>query len=188
MIIPIVHFQEPVSRLIVAIVAIHGVYNKQKIINAYAFKLPNPAAVSAAVFFDGAHGRFDVSRIVERVKDADDAHAVFQRFFHHLLHEVVRVIAVTEQVLPAQKHLDGRLFQVFAQRAQALPRVLVEVAHTGIERRAAPALQGIIPHIVELFEDGDHLFRPHARRRLRLVRVAQNGIHDHYFCHTILLI
>ena len=38
--------------MIVAIVAIHGVYNKQKIINAYAFKLPNPAAVSAAVKAD----------------------------------------------------------------------------------------------------------------------------------------
>ena len=40
--IPRVHFQDCVSRLIVAIVAIHGVWRRQNTISAYALTAVNP--------------------------------------------------------------------------------------------------------------------------------------------------
>ena len=49
-------------------------------------------------------------------------------------------MAVTQQVLPAQQHLQARVGQRGAQLAQAFPRVFVQKAHAGIEGGAAPAL------------------------------------------------
>ena len=135
----------------------------------------------AAVLFDRLHRRFQIARVVERVEHAHDADAVFDGLGDEFFHHVVRIMAVAEQVLAAQQHLDGRLLQISFQRAQALPRVFVQKAEAGIEGGAAPRFQRIIADIVQLFQHGDHFIQAHARRRLRLVRVTQDGIRDHHF-------
>ena len=68
--------------------------------------------------------------------------------------------------------------QVGAQLAQTLPRVLVEKAQAGVKRGAAPTFEGVVADGIEHFTGGKHVLQRHARCRLRLVRIAQNGIGD----------
>ena len=85
---------------------------------------------------------------------------------------------IAENVLTAEEHLQLRVRQVRAQLAQALPWVLVQEAQAAVEGRAAPALEGIVADGVEHLAGGEHILQRHARGRLRLMRVTQDGIGD----------
>ena len=137
----------------------------------------------AAVFLGGLHGGFHVAGVVERVKNADDVDAVFDRQADELVHHVVAVVLVTQDVLTAQQHLQLGLGHGLAQRAQPLPRILVQEAKARVKRGAAPAFQRIVADSVQLLSCGEHILEAHPRRGLRLVRVAQNGVGNEYLAH-----
>ena len=137
----------------------------------------------AAVLLGGLDGLLQVAHVVERVEDADDVNAVLDGLLDERIDDVVRVVLVTQDVLAAEEHLQLRVGHGLAQLAQTLPRVLVQEAHAAVKRGAAPALQRIVAHLVELIGDGQHLVQAHAGSRLRLMRVAQNGIGDEHLAH-----
>ena len=141
-----------------------------------------------AVFFDRLHRRFKVARIVERVENAHHFDPVFYGFCHKFFNHVVGIMSVSQKILPAQKHLDRRFLQIFSERAEPFPRVFVQIAKTSVKGSAAPRLQGIITDLVELLQNGDHVFDRHARSSLRLMRVTQDRIcnknfFNALFCH-----
>ena len=84
--------------------------------------------------------------------------------------DVVLVVAVAEQVLPAQQHLQRRLRHARLERAQPLPRVLVQEADAGVERRAAPALERPVAGVVQVLAGREHVLDRHARGHQALVR------------------
>ena len=142
----------------------------------------------AAVFLGGLDGLLEVAQIVQRIEDADDVNAVLDGLFDELIHHVVRIMLVAENVLAAEEHLQLGVGHRLAQRAQALPRIFVQKAHAGVERRAAPALQRIVADLIQLVRDGQHLLQAHTGCGLRLVRVAQNGIGDKHLSHCLFLL
>ncbi len=132
--------------------------------------------------FAGSLHRLDrhaqVTHVVHRIEDAEHVDAVDRSFGDEGFDHVVAVVAVAQQVLPAQKHLQARVRQRRAQLAQTLPRVFFQEAYAGVERRAAPALQRPVADFVELVADRQHIFGAHAGGEQRLVSVAQDGIGD----------
>ena len=132
----------------------------------------------AARLLGGADGGCKVAGVVQRVEDADDVDAVLHGFLHEGLDHVVGVVAVAEQVLAAQQHLQLGVLDAGANGAQALPRVLVQVAQAAVERGTAPDLEGLEAALVERLEDGEHVLDGHARGDLTLLAVAQDGLHE----------
>ena len=89
-----------------------------------------------AVFLGEADGGLEIARIIERIEDADHVDAVFNGFAAELFHHVVGIVFVAENVLAAEQHLQLGVGQCLTQRAEAVPRVLIEEAEAGVKRRA----------------------------------------------------
>ncbi len=94
-----------------------------------------------ALFDHRRHRALDVAHVVHGVEHAEHVHAAFRRPFHEGVDHVVGVMAVAEQVLPAQQHLLGRVGHRLLELADALPGVLAQVADAGVEGGAAPGFQ-----------------------------------------------
>jgi len=114
----------------------------------------------------GGFDRFDrdleIAQIVHRVEHAEDIDAVVGGLLHEGPHHIVGVIAVAQQVLPAQQHLDARIRQCLAQFAQTFPRVFAQETHAGVEGGAAPGLERPEADRIELAADRQHVLRAHA--------------------------
>ncbi|CQK20011.1 Uncharacterised protein [Salmonella enterica subsp. enterica serovar Typhimurium str. DT104] len=85
-------------------------------------------------------------------------------------------MAVAEQVLAAQQHLQGSLRHGFFELAQAQPRVFAEKADTGVKGGAAPALQRPVAHVIERGGNRQHVIKAQAGGEQRLVSVTQDDI------------
>ncbi len=81
----------------------------------------------------------------------------FDGALHEALHHVIGVVAVAEQVLAAEQHLQRGLGHRLFQLAQADPRVLAEKADAGVKGGAAPALQRAVADVVQLSGNGQHI-------------------------------
>src|SRR5664280_2721950 len=89
---------------------------------------------------------------------------------------VTLVVAVAQQVLPAQQHLQPGVGQQLPELAQPLPGVLVEKPDTGVVRRAAPALHAPVAGRVDVLAHRDHVFHGHPGGAQALVPVAQDKL------------
>uniref|UniRef100_A0A455S4G7 Uncharacterized protein n=1 Tax=Salmonella enterica subsp. enterica serovar 4,[5],12:i:- TaxID=440524 RepID=A0A455S4G7_SALET len=92
--------------------------------------------------------------------------------FHH----VIGVVAVAEQVLAAQQHLQRGFGHGFFELAQAQPRVFAEKTNTGVKGGAAPALQRPVAHVIERGGNRQHIVKAQAGGEQRLVSVTQDDI------------
>ena len=138
----------------------------------------------AAGLLGSANRGGKVSRVVERVEDAQDIDAVLNRLLHKGLDDIVRIIVIAQKVLAAQQHLQLGVLHMGANGAQALPGILVQKAQARIERRAAPNLKRLVTAAIEGFQNGNHILDGHARRDLALLAVAQDGLHKaNLMCH-----
>ena len=132
----------------------------------------------APVLLDAPDGLFEVARVVQRVEDAEDVHAVLARERHEAVHHVVRVVLVAEDVLTAQEHLERRLFADGLDLPEALPGVLAQEAHAHVERGAAPAFERVVAGAVDRLGDLENVVRPQPRGPQGLVGVAQRRVRD----------
>ncbi|CQF62701.1 Uncharacterised protein [Salmonella enterica subsp. enterica serovar Typhimurium str. DT104] len=121
-------------------------------------------------------GGFHIARVVHGIEDAEHIHAVFHRAFDEALHHVIGVVAVAEQVLAAQQHLQRGFGHGFFELAQAQPRVFAEKTNTGVKGGAAPALQRPVAHVIERGGNRQHVIKAQAGGEQRLVSVTQDDI------------
>ena len=129
-----------------------------------------------AVAADRLQGGLHVARVVHGIKDAEDVHTVFDGALHKALHHVIGVVAVAEQVLAAQQHLQRGLGHRLFQLAQADPRVLAEEADAGVKGGAAPAFEGAVADVVERSCNRQHIVEAQTGGEQGLVGVAQDDI------------
>ena len=82
-----------------------------------------------------------IAWIVHRIENAEHIHAVFHRAFNETFHDVVSVVAITQEILSAQQHLQRRFRHRFFQFTQADPWIFTQKANAGVIGCTAPALQ-----------------------------------------------
>ena len=87
-------------------------------------------------------------------------------------------MAVAQDILPAEQHLELGVLEVGLDGAQALPRVLLQVAQAGVEGRAAPAFHGMVAALVHVIQHAQKILDRHAGSDQRLLRVPQDGLGD----------
>ena len=95
------------------------------------------------------------------------------------------IVLVAKQVLAAKEHLQLRVGHQSADIAQALPRILAEIAKAGVERRAAPALDRIITGLVHF---GKNFLKIGVRQtgcHQGLIRITKDSFSDLNFFHVI---
>ncbi|GAR05574.1 hypothetical protein NGUA22_02232 [Salmonella enterica] len=119
---------------------------------------------------------FHIARVVHGVEDAEDVHAVFHRPLNEAFHHIIGVVAVAEQVLAAQQHLQRGFGHGFFELAQADPRVFAEKADTGVKGGAAPALQRPVAHVIERGGNRQHIIKAQAGGEQGLVGVTQDDV------------
>src|SRR5205823_11126509 len=78
--------------------------------------------------------------------------------------------------------LDGA-----AQRAQPLPRILLEGAHRCREGPATPGIERVIADVVEVLGNRQHVLQLEAALHQTLLRVAQHGLSDQDPGHAAIL-
>jgi hypothetical protein len=78
-----------------------------------------------AVFFDHFRRGLKVSQIIKGVKDPEYINTHFTGLFHKGPNHVVGIVPIADQVLAAQKHGEGGLFDIFFEGAGTLPWVLI---------------------------------------------------------------
>ena len=104
--------------------------------------------------------------------------------FNKIVNNLVRIVAVAEHILTAEKHLQLGVRAFFADKAQSFPWVLVKKTKAGIECCAAPALKRAEADLVKLVENINKFVRPHSCCDERLMRVTQNGFGNSNFRHN----
>ena len=141
-----------------------------------------------AQLLDGLERGLQVARIVHRVKHAEHIDAIERGPLNEFFHHVIGVMAITQQILPAQQHLLASVGHGFFQLADAVPRVFTQVTDARIEGRAAPRLHGPETDLIQLGRDRQHVFQAHTGGQDRLVGVTQHYISNSecflYGCHT----
>jgi len=125
-----------------------------------------------------------VANVIQRVEDAEDVHAGLRRLGDETLDDVILVVPIAEQVLPAQQHLETRIRHQLAEGAQPLPRIFVQEANAAIEGRSAPALHRPVARLIQISTGRNHVFYRHPRRHQALMGVPENQLcHINIFCH-----
>ena len=127
---------------------------------------------------DRVHGGFHVADVVHGVEYAEDVDAVLCGLLHEGLDGVVGVVAVADDVLAAQQHLQSGIGHGRADQSQALPGTFVKVTQAGVEGGSAPHLYRPESDLVDLRRDGQHVLGAHARGQQGLMRVPEHGFHD----------
>lgn len=78
--------------------------------------------------FDLLDRPFEIADVVEGVEDTEDVDAVGGRALDEPVQHVVRIMPVSDDVLPAEEHLQLGVRHRGAQRPQPFPGILLEEA------------------------------------------------------------
>ena len=124
-----------------------------------------------------AHRRLDVAVVVQRVVDGEHLDAEPRQHLRVERDDVVGEQLERVEALPARQRVARRR-EALAQQPDALPRILVQVAHADVEHRAAEDVDVGVAGAVDRAEDRRHHRGRHARRPQALVRVAQRDVDE----------
>ncbi len=133
----------------------------------------------------GVHGLLQIAQVVQAVEDTDDVDTIGDGFLHESIHHVIRVRTVTQDVLSAEQHLQLRVLEAVAELPQPVPGILFQETKGSVESSAAPALYGMISHLIHLLHDRKHEIRGHSGGNQGLVRVTQYGFRNLYRCFSL---
>ncbi len=86
----------------------------------------------------GLDRSLQIPEVVQRVENTEDIDAVDRAALDEFLDQVVGVMPVAQDILAAKQHLLRRIGHGGFQTADALPRILAEIANAGVERRPTP--------------------------------------------------
>ena len=138
----------------------------------------NRALEVGSAFLDGVRVVDDVADIVQGVEDAEDVNAVLVGCMNEARAHFTGIVLVADEVLTTRKHGKTGVGGLRLNRAEAIPRILIEETQTRIERRTAPCLDGPIPNAIHLGQDREHIPDGHTRSPQALLTIANGGVHD----------
>ena len=104
-----------------------------------------------------------------------------------LLHHVIVIVLVAQQVLATQQHLQLGVGHGLAELPQTLPGILVQVPQAAVEGSAAPALHGVVTGLVHGGQDALHIGKGHTGGHQGLVGIPQDGFSKTDFLSHVVL-
>ena len=137
----------------------------------------------------GLYSCLQVADIIQTVKDTDNINTVGNGLLYKVLHNIVCIMVISQDVLSAEQHLQLGVLKSVSQFPQSLPGIFLQETEAGIKGSAAPALNRMVAYLVHLINNGQHLLSGHSGRKQRLVGVTKDGFHNlhwplFYLCHS----
>ena len=123
--------------------------------------------------FYRAEGGFAVSQILQGVKYQKHIDAGPGGTFHEFLHDIVRIGMISHQVLPAQHHLERRVFHKTFEHPDPIPGIVLQIPHAYVKGGAAPHLHTVVAHLVHPLQKRDHVLGGHAGGEKRLLTITK---------------
>src|SRR5699024_2517579 len=96
----------------------------------------------------GLYCCLQVTHIVQAVKDTDNIDSVCHGFLNKVFNNVIRIGTVSQNVLPAEKHLQLGMFEAVAEFTESLPRILFQETEGCVKGSAAPALYRVVAYLI----------------------------------------
>ncbi len=127
------------------------------------------------------HGALHVADIVQRIEYAEDIDAIFMRCSNEFIHNIVRIMTVTDKVLSPEEHLDRRVLQFSFEVAEPIPGIVIQKPDTGIKGRPSPGFNRKKTALIEIPCQREHVLRTEPGRDQRLVRIAEGCVRDLHF-------
>ena len=127
---------------------------------------------------DGLKGGLKIAGVIEGIKDAEDIDADFRGLPDECVDHIIRVVAVADEVLAAEKHHERGLGRDGLEEPDALPRVLIEESRHDVKGCAAPHLKGVEADIIQHADDLKDVRSPHSRGEDGLVAVTQCDVRN----------
>ncbi|MBT9159987.1 MAG: hypothetical protein DDT26_01260 [Dehalococcoidia bacterium] len=132
--------------------------------------------INLAVLLDGFRGTLVVALVIHRIEDAKDIDAYLYGLFHKGVHQVIRVVAISNQILTSQEHRQRRVRHEPLQGARSLPRVFTQETVGHIECGATPDLHAVETALIHFLGHPFHIRGAHARRQGGLMAIAKGSI------------
>ena len=123
---------------------------------------------------------FHIPDVIDRVEDPENVNAVFISFCNEFFNHVIRVVPVSDQVLPAKKHLGMGIVHFLLDIPKALPWIFIQVSDTAVKGGTPPHFKGEIPYLVQMFDHFEHVPRPHPGGQEGLVCIPEDGFSNFY--------
>ena len=117
----------------------------------------------------------DVAEIVQSIEDTQHIDAVLDGQLHELLHHIIVIVLVAQQVLTAEQHLESGVGHGLANLAQTLPGIFVQVAQAAVEGGTAPALHGVVAGLVHGGQNLLEIGEGHTGGHQGLVGITNDG-------------
>ena len=121
---------------------------------------------------------FQVTHVVEAVKNTDDINSVCCRFLYKILYHVICIRTVSEDILSAEQHLKLCVFEAVTEFTESFPWIFLQETKRSIKSSATPALYCMVAYFVHFINDRKHLLCAESCCDQRLMRITQNSFHD----------
>src|ERR1035437_7482324 len=103
---------------------------------------------------------------------------------HEGSNDIISVVAITDQILATEQHLERGVRHQFLESAHSFPRVFVKKTGSDIKSSATPDFYGIKSSFVHFRGNGDHILRTHTCCKQRLVSITKGQIGNlEWICH-----
>ena len=113
--------------------AVHGMYRTGGI--------RKRALGMRTLFFHRGYCLEQITRIIHGIEHPEHIHTIGHGPLNKFINNIIRIMAVAKQVLPAQQHLLAGVGHGFFQGTQTLPRIFAKKANAGIKCRTTPGFQ-----------------------------------------------
>jgi hypothetical protein len=71
------------------------------------------------------HGALHIPYIVESIKNPEHIYAIFMGCFDEFINNIIRVMAVTNKILPSEEHLDGSIPEFCLEGPKPIPGIII---------------------------------------------------------------
>ena len=137
-----------------------------------ADRIGNRALGMLAHFAHGLDGCLQIAGIIHRIKHPEHIDAINRSPLDKLFHNIVGIVAITQNILTAKQHLLRGIGHGLFQCANTLPGILAQIADTGIKGGPSPGFQRPKTYLVQLFCDGQHIVQAQPGSKQGLVGIA----------------
>ena len=133
----------------------------------------------------GVYGLLQIAQVIQTVKNTNDIDTVGNGLLYEGIHHIIRIGSVAQNILAPEQHLQLGVLEPVTQLAQSLPGIFFQETKGSVKSSAAPALHGMVSHLIHLLHDGKHKIGRHSRSNQGLVCVTQYGFRNFNRCFCL---
>src|SRR4030066_2265909 len=130
---------------------------------------------------DGFKGSYKVSFVVDGIEDTEYVDTAVGSMMNECGDYIIGVIAIADQVLTAQKHLQSGIRHQLFQDADSFPGVFIQKPGHDVKGGTTPDFHGPESYLVHLRGNGLHLSGSHPGGKKGLVSITQGKISNFYW-------